>query len=289
MNGLPQAGIPRPAQFARFATLPTVWSNCLAAAWLAQGWQLDTWPEFLLAVHWPQFLLVLTGSSLVLTGWEAARGRTQVPADTAGSSFSRPNWVVLAGSLLIAVTGRTPAMLAVVLLALASGDLLLPRASPFGPCFRGLARVSIYLAAAATTVDGISGWPIWGGVVMAAFVVGLEFVVRQQELQQPLEPAPLLLLVSPLVLAWVMNNGTYRMPALLLSAVLVLWLARGLRQLFWPAAGKPAMARVELLPAIVLVDWLAVADAPRTSGLLFLPLFLAAFGLCQALRARTGG
>ena len=314
--------------------LPSVASHCLAAAWLAHGFQVERWADFFRALDLPRFLLVLAGTSVVFAGWSAARATSSQPRPMRGGAPAsgpaaaatgwerehsslpgsapeppseekcphsklveaadgpeagapprlRLGWLLLVGSLLIAFAGRTPAILAVMLLAVVATELVVPRASLLAPVFQGLARFAVYLAAAATLPSGINGWAIWGGVVLAAFATGVAFVVRQQELRQRFEAAPLLLLAAPLVLTWCMNNGPFSAPALLLGCVLVLWLARGCQRLLRPASGEVACAATELWPALVLVDWLAVADAPRTSALIFVPLFLLAVTLNRLTR-----
>ena len=279
MSELPNAPGPRPAILACCAVLPTVWSNCLAGLWLAQGVPVERWADFFRSLDLMRGLLVLLGTSVVFVGWALRRedeARRRLPGLV----------LLLAGGLLIGLAGRTPAILAIVLLATVAAALTLPRTSLLAPIFQGLARLAVYLAAAATLSTGINGWAIWGGVVMAAFVAGSGYIVRQQELGQRLEFPPWLLLAAPLVLAWVMNNGPARQPALLLGFVLLLWLARSGQRLFRPRSHEPSRAAVELIPALVLVDWLALADAPRTSGFIFLPLFALAL-VGQRLTSRT--
>jgi hypothetical protein len=280
MNEPPPAPGRVAAPFARFAVLPTVWSNSLAAAWLAHAEPGTSWGDLLSAPDWPRTVLVVAGASVAYAGTARARP----PGDTTPTPDRRLSLaLLLAGGLVMALAGRTPATLALVLVAALGGELSSPRTAPLGPVFQGLARLALFLAVAATLPGGINGWVIWGGVVLAAFVAGSGYIVRQQELGQPAQFPPWLLLAAPLVLAWVMNNGPYRQPALLLGAVLVLWLARGAYRLFRPAGRTPGAAGI-LLPAIVLVDWLAIADAPRTSGLILLPLFALALVLAGGLK-----
>ena len=63
------------------------------------------------------------------------------------------------------------------------------------------------------------------------------------------------------------------LPGLELSAVLLLWVVYCLRRAFWPVDRDFARAASGLMAGIVLVDWLAVADAPRALSLVFLGLF----------------
>lgn len=277
------------AGLAGLALLPTVWSNGIAAAWLAGGVAGGGWDEFRGGLEVPRLLLALAGASLVFTGWAVGRKpflALPVPEAESVIRWGRALILLVPGGLLMGLAGPLPAVLGLVLIAALAGELAGARAALGGPIFQGLARLALYLAAAAALPEGVNGWVIWGGVVMGVFTAGVGYLARQQELGRPLEFPPWLLLAAPLVLAWVMNNGPYRAPALLLGAVLVLWLARSAHRLLRPREGQPVAAR-ELLPALVLVDWLAMADAPRNSGLLFLPLFALAFVLARLEERRV--
>jgi hypothetical protein len=83
----------------------------------------------------------------------------------------------------------------------------------------------------------------------------------------------LIFLAAPLALAFFMNTGEYRKSAALLSVVLGLWTLRCLRPVLWSLQPQIGRAVSGLLAGIVFVDWLAVADAPRGLGLVFLGLF----------------
>jgi hypothetical protein len=86
-----------------------------------------------------------------------------------------------------------------------------------------------------------------------------------------------------------MNTGPYRQPALLLSAVLVLWALRALRQTFFSLDRNLTRTLTGLVAGIVFVDWLAVCPlasvasqsnyAPRELSLAFIALFLASLAL----------
>jgi hypothetical protein len=75
------------------------------------------------------------------------------------------------------------------------------------------------------------------------------------------------------LLALLLNGDGTRGDALLVAAILLLWALRSLRQSLWTS--EPNLGRTvgSLLAGIVFVDWLAVANAPRPVGLLFLALF----------------
>jgi hypothetical protein len=57
------------------------------------------------------------------------------------------------------------------------------------------------------------------------------------------------------------------------SIVVGLWVLRALRSYLWAMDRQIGRTVSGLLAGIVFVDWLAVADAPRNLGLVFLALF----------------
>ena len=75
--------------------------------------------------------------------------------------------------------------------------------------------------------------------------------------------------------ALVVNDGPSRQPALLLTAVFVLWTVRSLRAV-WTEPRNVSWAVSGLLAGIVWVDLLAVADEPHLIGAQFIVLFLLA-------------
>jgi hypothetical protein len=82
------------------------------------------------------------------------------------------------------------------------------------------------------------------------------------------------LLLAPILLAMVMNTGSYRLRAIWLAMVLILWFAYCARPIF--SGGAPNVGRLvsNLLAGIVFVDWLAVApQCPRWLDFVFLGLF----------------
>ena len=86
---------------------------------------------------------------------------------------------------------------------------------------------------------------------------------------------PLLLLLPPIVLAFIVFDGDFRDHALTVGAILTLWAIRSLR---WAFAEPRNVGRAVagLLAGIVWVDWLAVADEGRLVGAAFIVLFLLA-------------
>jgi 4-hydroxybenzoate polyprenyltransferase len=109
-----------------------------------------------------------------------------------------------------------------------------------------------------------------------AYIIGLSYVARRESAPGPLRYWPVLLLALPVVNALAFNGSTHLESALLLSAVFGLWTLKSLRYALWTEERNIGRTVSGLLAGIVLVDWLAVANAPRDFGIAFVALFLAA-------------
>ena len=122
----------------------------------------------------------------------------------------------------------------------------------------------------------MTGLAIWCGLALAVYVAGISFFAQWESRPDAPHFWPSALLAMPICLAIIVNANGYRESALLLSLVLGLWVLRSLRPVFWPGQNHVGHVVAHLLPGIVLVDWLAVADAPKQAGFIFVPLFLLA-------------
>jgi len=87
---------------------------------------------------------------------------------------------------------------------------------------------------------------------------------------------PCLLMLAPVALALVVNQGRFQRQAFLLGGLFLVWIIASLRQAFWapqPNIGRSVSA---LLAGIVLVDLLAVGGATPAITFTFLGLFFLA-------------
>jgi 4-hydroxybenzoate polyprenyltransferase len=138
----------------------------------------------------------------------------------------------------------------------------------------GACRFWIYVIAGTTGANGLNGNSVWCGIALAFYVVGLSYVARRESFRGPIPFWPLILLAAPIFLAMLMNAGDARKSVIFLSAILILWIARCIRTLFF--SGEINVSRIisGLLAGIIFVDWLAVApQCPRVLSLVFLILF----------------
>ena len=271
----------------RVSNLPTLWSNCLAGWWLGG------------AGHPEQLPFLFAGASFLYAGGmflndafdaefdQRHRPERPIPAGLISLTIVWQWGLIglgLGGACLICL-GRVTGGLGVALVfCILLYDSIHKRIA-WAPVLMGLCRLLVYLIAASVGVQGVTGWSVWCGLALASYVAGLSYLARRESTPGPLGYMPALLLPVPIGLALIMNAAGYRQAALLLSAALALWVVRALRQTLRSAEPNVGRTVSRLLAGIVLVDWLAVADAPRQLGFVFIALFLAALLLQRVVPA----
>jgi hypothetical protein len=147
------------------------------------------------------------------------------------------------------------------------------KAAMFSPWLMGACRSLLFFAVASAGQDGLTGLAVWSGLVLGVYVAGLSYFARLERMLRRPEWWPCVLLAAPLVLAFVVNAGPYRQDSLLLSFVLILWVARSLRPALGSAQQNISRAVAALLAGIVFVDLLSTGGNPKELGVVFLLLF----------------
>ncbi len=259
----------------RVSNLPTVWSNCLAGWWLAGGGE------------WISLLQLMAGASFLYVGGMYLNDafdvhfdrqhRQERPIPSGAISVQAVwgwgiGWMVI-GLALLVPKGTEPALLSGLLV---SSILLydsLHKAITFSPVLMALCRFFLLLLAASFGQLGIGGLAIWCALVLAAYIVGLSYIARRESTPGVIGYWPLLPMLAPVVLAWIVNAGEYRANAIALCALLLLWLGKTLVPLWNGSRPNIGLAVSSLLAGICLVDLLAVADAPKPMVVVFLGFF----------------
>jgi hypothetical protein len=271
----------------RISNLPTLWSNCLAGWWLGGAGN----PE--------QLPLLVAGASLLYLGgmflndaFDAQydrqyRPERPIPAgDISLTTVWRWGLIVLGlGGASLIFLGRVTGALGVALLLLIVLYNAFHKQLVWAPILMAACRFLVYVIAASIAANGVTGWALWGGLALAFYIAGLSFLARREATPGLPDYWPLLLLAAPIVLALFMNGPGYRLASGLLAAALAFWVVYALSQSLW--SDKPNVGRTVswLLAGVVLVDWLAVADAPRQIGFVFIGLFLSALLLQRVVPA----
>jgi 4-hydroxybenzoate polyprenyltransferase len=134
-------------------------------------------------------------------------------------------------------------------------------------------RFWLFLLAASTGAEGITGYSVWCALALGAYVIGLSYIARRESFNSPVALWPALALAAPVGLALLINNHDYRVRGLLLSAVLAAWIVNCIRHTFWSGERQVGRTVSGLLAGMVLVDLLAVGGGTAWTGLAFCGLF----------------
>jgi 4-hydroxybenzoate polyprenyltransferase len=274
----------------RVSNLPTVWSNCLAGWWLggAQNYQNLPWLFFGVSA-------LYLGGMFLNDAFDADYDRQQRPerpipsgAITVPVVWAWGMALLVLGAVSLIILGKTTGVLALVLLLCILLYDATHKVLTASPWLMGMCRFWIYIIAGSTGSWGINGWPIWCGAALGLYVAGLSLVAQRENSRGLVPYWPLALLTVPVVLALLMDVGESRTPALWLSLILVLWLARCTRTIFLGGGVNVGRIVSGLLAGIVLVDLLAVGPGPEYPNPLiavFLILFAATLGLQRFIPA----
>lgn len=248
----------------RISNLPTVWTNCLCG-WLLGGGGSEI-----------TLLLLLLGGSLVYVGgmylndaFDAAfdrqyRRERPIPSQQISESlvWQIGGSLMVGGGLVLAFLGGDTAVFSLLLLLSVLTYDAVHKAVAFSPVIMAACRFFLFLAAASTGDDGVTGLALWTALALSGWIVGLSYVARRESAAGPLRWWPLALLALPVLLAVLVNDGEHRPRLLVLAGGLVAWAVVCLRRCF--AAGRRNLGRTVsgLLAGICLVDLLAVPPEP---------------------------
>ncbi len=262
----------------RVSNLPTVWSNCLAGWLLGGGGSQEKLGWLTLGAT-----LLYTGGMFLNDACDAAfdaqhRHERPIPS---GSITLKTVWqsglgLLGVGAVILIFQGAITGLLALLLLVCIILYDSIHKLITFSPVLMAACRFLLYLVAASVGLNGVTGWAIWCGLALAAYVIGLSYLARNESTHGAFRYWPCLLLAAPILLALLMNAGEWQEAALLLSAILGLWIIRSLRFTLWNSERNIGRTVSGLLAGIALVDLLAMADSTREQSLVFFLLFIAA-------------
>ncbi len=244
----------------RVSNLPTVWTNVIAGATIANA--AATIAD--LAVVGLVMTAFYVGGMYLNDFFDReidARERPGRPihaGDIGACTVSAIGFALLAiGVALLAPFGLLTAIWG---LALAAAIVLYDawhKGNIFAPLIMGLCRALVYLATGAAVSGEIRSTLIMGATALAAHVIGLTYAAKQENLNQVGKLWPLFILAGPLLFAlsgisgWPVVIGAFVLCAVDIAAVQLL--ARRVT----PDAVPRAVSM--LIAAICLVDALAVA------------------------------
>lgn len=260
----------------RASNLPTVWSNCLAGWLLGEGG------------HFSGFVLLCLGATCLYTGGMFLNDafdvefdrqhRPERPIPSGAISLGEVwgfgvGWLVL-GSVLLAFFGWPTAILSGLLVVSILVYDAVHKLIAFSPFLMALCRFFLFLTAASASDLGITGLAIWSSFALAFYIVGLSYVAKSESTRGPLRYWPCLFLVAPVLLAYIVNQGTYKPISIMFSAALLIWVGRNLSFTFWARNKNIPRTVSGLLAGIVLVDLLALLGGDFIYALVFILLFV---------------
>jgi 4-hydroxybenzoate polyprenyltransferase len=272
----------------RVSNLPTVWSNCLAGWWLGGGgrWALLAWTCLGTSLLYVAGMFLNDAFDVHFDRQHRPSRPIPSGAVTLGEVWFWGATLMVAGLASLCWMGPATAQLA---LALAVAILVYDafhKLISLAPLIMGLCRCLVYVVAASVAVKGVTGLAVWSGCALALYIVGLSYLARKEALWAPVNAWSAVFLAAPIALALLADDTEIRNRALLLSAMLALWIVASLRLTFGRAQPQVGKTVAKLLAGIVLVDLLAAADLSQPWIFLFPVWFVLAL-LLQKLAPAT--
>lgn len=252
----------------RVSNLPTVWTNVLAGSVLS-GAAIDPVTSARLMAGLSLFYV---GGMFLNDAFDRAIDARERPERPIPSGALSAGEVFAVGFSLLAF-----GLLAVVVNAWARSEAALPSAAsglalaalvvlydawhkenPASPVVMGLCRAAVYTTAGLGAGGSLRGPLVTGALLLAAYVVGLTFVARQENRTSYRAGGTLLLIFSPVAASFA--NAAMSGVAWAALASFIAWVLVALRPLF---SGSPVVPRavVRLIAGISLVDGLLMAAA----------------------------
>jgi hypothetical protein len=250
-------------ELGRVSNLPTVWTNVIAGALLGSG---EARPSalttcgvaaacslFYVGGMWLNDAFDREFDARVRPGRPIPSGRaTALEVFVGGFGMLAAGLVVLA---VVAPAAPSAATLLLVGVGLAAAVVLYDvhhKQNRLAPVLMGLCRVGVYLTAAAA-VAPLGATVLYGAAVLLAYLIGLTYVARQENLAEVKNLWPLLFLGAPFF---------YAPPTGLLTGVLTLGLLVWVANAISLIRARPPQVRaavVGLIAGISLVDAMLIA------------------------------
>ncbi len=278
----------------RVSNLPTVWSNTLAGVVLA-GASPFNWNIASLLIA---MTAAYVGGMFLNDAFDRKIDAKERPERPIPSGAVKAGEVYAAGFTLLgaaimfsalAAYGWGQGVLRSTLLALSlCGAIVLYNAwhknNPLSPVVMGLCRMLVYLCAGFTASPSPSLLLYAGAVVLLAYLIGLTYVAKQENLGSVKNSWPLVFLAAPALF------GIYAliddMQVLFALVAFNVWVIYCLYLIQRKSAGDIPRAVVSMIAGICLVDAIFIASM---SSLWIMALALVAFGFTLFLQRYISG
>lgn len=252
----------------RVSNLPTVWTNFLAGAVLV-GATL-TVDVAIAAVIALTFFYV--GGMYLNDAFDAEIDAKERPERPIPSGRVSKNTVMTLGfgMLLLGTVGLglagslsgTDWLPALAGLGLAAAIVLYNawhKGNPLSPFIMGVCRMLVYIAAALTLSSDLNGAVLVGALVLLAYLIGLTYVAKQENIGTVSNMWPLLFLATPVLVGlWQSSQSTWMW---LFVAGLLAWILFALKFIRRAGPGDIPRAVISLIAGICIVDGLLIAGA----------------------------
>jgi len=279
----------------RVSNLPSVWSNCLC------GWLVGMWCVGEDQIDWFVLGMLLVGATGLYLGgmflndacdaWWDREHRRERPIPS-GVIREKTVWIIgiglMAGGLsILCLQGGTTAIMALLLFNLILVYNFGHKRLSWSPLLIAGCRLLLILIAVCYAHTYYTaqepepffgslagGRATWIGLVLFGYVAGLGWLAKSESVPLLAPVWPCVLFVLPIGLAVVVNGTEHRRDALMMSAILALWILRAIRSSYWTDDPNVGRTVGGLLAGIVLVDLLAGAVAPPVLAGGFIGLFV---------------
>lgn len=278
----------------RVSNLPTVWSNTLAGVVLA-GVSPFNWNILTLTLA---MTLSYIGGMFLNDAFDRkidAKERPERPIPSgqlkAAEVFSA-GFTLLAGAVfftaLAAYAWGSSVLVATVLAILLCGAIVLYNAwhknNPLSPIIMGCCRMLVYLCAAFTATKTPSTMVFFGAIVMLAYLIGLTYVAKQENLGQVKNLWPVACIAVPGLFGVfsALTDTQVWIPLIAFNA----WVIYCLYLIKRKQAGDIPKAVVSMIAGIALVDAIFIASM---SSLAIMGFAVVAFLLTLFLQRYISG
>ncbi len=266
-------------QLGRVSNLPTVWTNTLAAIVLSGA-----------SASFANVLLLMLAMSLAYIGGmylndafdrdidALERPERPIPSNKVTASevfiagFTMLGLAALLVGFVASLSNNTfPAIMScLALCASIVGYNVWHKGNPISPFLMGLCRSLVYVtcALAVTTTPNIIVFI--GAAITLAYLIGLTYTAKQEQLGQVSTLWPLAFLAAPLLYgAFIANDSLLAWACIVVTGI---WIAYCLKLIFRRGKGDIPRAVVSLIAGISLVDGILIATAATL--VVFTPVML---------------
>jgi 4-hydroxybenzoate polyprenyltransferase len=251
-------------QLGRVSNLPTVWTNVAAGVVLAgarPGVLVYAYTAAALSCFYVGGMFLNDAFDRAIDARERPERPIPSGAITAGEVFAIGFGLLAAGVALVAV--RAPGAAAILAAVALAGLIVLydlwHKQNPLSPLLMGGCRWLVYVTAALAVAGALSLSVVGGATTLFAYLIGLTYAAKQEQLARVESLWPLALLAAPLLLGWRALDG-----GIVQAAVWVFLLATiiaAVRLLRGSARDRFPRAVAGMIAGIALVDALAIANA----------------------------